>query len=237
MMKTWIFPDIHGYRKTLESLFDQIKPSKEEHLIFLGDYVDRGPDSKGTIDFVRNLQDEGYHVTPLIGNHEQYFMEAYYESLNNKHGFFSKKPPKFKAWMEHGGKQVLRSFGVKDMRKIPREYIDWIESCKYYVELDDYVVVHAGLNFYADDPFEDKHSMLWIKEFDIFPEMIGNRKIIHGHTPVNHEFIAEMVESDRYNFIDLDNGVYMPNRQGYGNLMAFEVSSKQLVAQPNLENE
>ncbi|MCF8230962.1 MAG: metallophosphoesterase [Bacteroidales bacterium] len=237
MKKTWIFPDIHGYRKTLESLFDQIKPSKEEHLIFLGDYIDRGPDSKGTIDFIRNLQEEGYRITPLIGNHEQYFVEAYYEALNYKQGFFSRKPPKFKAWMEHGGKQALKSFGVKDLRKIPPEYISWIEDCEYYVELDDYVVVHAGLNFYKDNPFEDKHSMLWIKEYDIFPEMIGNRKIIHGHTPVNHEFIVEMVETDRYNFIDLDNGVYMLNRQGYGNLMAFEISSKQLVVQPNLENE
>jgi len=237
MAKTWIFPDIHGCRKTLESLFKQIRPSKEDHLIFLGDYIDRGPDSKGTIDFVMNLQDEKYQVTPLIGNHEQYFVEAYYEARNRKKGWFSKKPPKFKAWMEHGGKEALESFGVKDLRKIPPEYIDWIEKCQYYLELDEYVVVHAGLNFHIDDPFQDKHSMLWIKEFDIFPEKIGNRKIIHGHTPVSHEFIAEVVESDRYDFIDLDNGIYMPDRQGYGNLMAFEVNSKQLIVQPNLEEE
>lgn len=237
MAKTWIFPDIHGYRETLETLFKQIRPSKEDHLIFLGDYIDRGPDSKGTIDFVMNLQDEKYWVTPLIGNHEQYFVEAYYEAQNHKNGWFSKKPPKFKAWMEHGGKEALQSFGVKDLKKIPLKYIKWVESCEYYVELDEYIVVHAGLNFYAEDPFEDKHSMLWVKEFDIFPEKIGNRKIIHGHTPVNHEFIAEMTNTDRYNFIDLDNGIYMPERQGYGNLMAFEVTTKQLIAQPNLEQE
>ena len=237
MNKTWIFPDIHGYKKTLEKLLGQILPSKDDKLIFLGDYIDRGPDSKGVIDFVRSLQDDGYNVVCLKGNHEEYFVEAYYESLGHKKGFFSRKPPKLKAWMEHGGKEALESFGVKDLKKIPREYIEWVEQGELYVELDDFVVVHAGLNFQLDDPFEDKHAMLWIKEFDIIPEKIGHRKIIHGHTPVNHEFISEMVETDRYDFIDLDNGIYMPQRQGYGNLMALELSEMKLVAQPNVEDD
>lgn len=237
MSKTWIFPDIHGYKKTLEKLFGQILPSKDDKLIFLGDYIDRGPDSKGVIDFVRSLQDDGYNVVCLKGNHEEYFVEAYYESLEYKRNIFSKKPPKLKAWLEHGGKEALESFGVKDLRKVPREYIDWVEQGELFFELDDFVVVHAGLNFNPDDPFEDKHAMLWIKEFDIIPEKIGHRKIIHGHTPVNHEFIAEMVETNRYDFIDLDNGIYMPQRQGYGNLMALELSEMKLIAQPNVEDD
>ena len=76
-MKRWVIPDIHGCSKTLQALFEQqIRPSKEDEIYFLGDYIDRGPDSKGVIDYVRQLEEDGYKVFPLRGNHEDYCLHA-----------------------------------------------------------------------------------------------------------------------------------------------------------------
>ena len=76
-MKRWIIPDIHGYLKTLQALFDYyISPSKEDELYFLGDYIDRGPDSKGVIDFIMGLEAEGFNVCHLKGNHEESCVQA-----------------------------------------------------------------------------------------------------------------------------------------------------------------
>lgn len=231
-MNTWIIPDIHGYAETLDSLLKQIRPAKEDQLIFLGDYIDRGPNSKGVLDMVMSLEQEGYNVIPLRGNHESYFVEAYHYDFTLKRGLFGKKNGKQKAWFVHGGRETMKSFGTKDLREVPKKYIDWIEKTKLYHLTDDYIIVHAGMNFSIDDPFEDEFSMLWIKDFNVKPEKIGGRKVIHGHTPVSHEFIAEVIEKQDQDFIDLDNGVYMPGRNGFGNLMALELNSMQLIAQP-----
>lgn len=231
-MNTWIIPDIHGYVKALEGLLSQIQPSKSDLLIFLGDYIDRGPDSKGVIDKVMQLQEDGYQIVALRGNHESYMLEAYYQALNMGGGFFQKKNQKQKAWFEHGGKEALKSFGVKDLRKVPQKYIQWMEKTSLYYQTSEYIIVHAGLNFTLENPFEDEHAMLWIKDFEVDPQKIGGRRVIHGHTPVSHEFMVETIESEEFDFIDLDNGVYMEGRNGFGNLMALELDSKQLVVQP-----
>ena len=231
-MNTWIIPDIHGYVKALEGLLSQIQPSKSDLLIFLGDYIDRGPDSKGVMDKVMQLQHDGYQIVALRGNHESYMLEAYYQAISMGGGFFQKKNQKQKAWFEHGGKEALKSFGVKDLRKVPEKYIHWMEKTTLYYQTPEYVIVHAGLNFTLDDPFQDEHAMLWIKDFEVEPQKIGKRKVIHGHTPVSHEFIVESLNGEEFDFIDLDNGVYMEGRNGFGNLMALELDSKQLIVQP-----
>ncbi len=234
--KIWIFPDIHGYIKTLEELFLQIQPSKEEHLIFLGDYIDRGPDSKGVIDFIMDLQAKKYHVTALKGNHEEFFVEAYKEDFKIKRGLFGKGNQKKKKWFEYGGKETMKSFGTKDLRKIPEKYIEWIDKLPLYYETPNYVIVHAGLNFKIENPFDDKHAMLWIKEFEIDQKKINGKKVIHGHTPVSHKFIQDTITSNRFDFIDLDNGVYMEKMSGFGKLMALELNSMLLLAQPAVDN-
>ncbi|MCK5774959.1 MAG: serine/threonine protein phosphatase, partial [Bacteroidales bacterium] len=81
--KRWVIPDIHGYAKTLKSLLAQIRPAKEDHLIFLGDYIDRGPDSKGVIDEIMRLQNEGHRVTALMGNHESFLLSNYKYAQEN----------------------------------------------------------------------------------------------------------------------------------------------------------
>jgi len=97
--------------------------------------------------------------------------------------------------------------------------------------------VHAGFNFSLEDPFTDKASMLWVKEFKVDIRKTGNRKVIHGHVPVSLDFIELQKNSKSFNFIDLDNGIYMPGKPGFGNLVALELTSKELRVQYNVDVE
>ncbi|MGN0032669.1 MAG: metallophosphoesterase family protein [Candidatus Limimorpha sp.] len=232
MRRRWIIPDIHGCINTLTQLIEyNIKLTKEDAVYFLGDYIDRGPDGKGVIDYIINLKEQGYDINYLIGNHEDYCINTY----NKDQGRLLFKSRIQKEWESHGGKATLESFGVKRARDIDKKYIDFMRNGKFFIELEDYILVHAGMNFNIANPFEDTKSMLWARDFKVDPMKIGAKKIIHGHIPVEYSMIDLFVNSDEYNFIALDNGVYYQNKAGFGNLMAFDLDSKKLIAQPNID--
>jgi len=233
MNKTWIIPDIHGCVFTLKTLIEkQIEPDKQDELIFIGDYIDRGPDSKGVLDYIMNMETEGYRIRKLMGNHEDYCLTAWEEDQDVK-SFLGIRPKTStqKEWETYGGKQALESFNVDRPRDIPQKYIDWLKDLEYFIELDKYIIVHAGLNFENDDPFEDKFSMIWIREYQVDPSKIKNKTIIHGHVPVNLEYIDMAVNTPGTPVIGIDNGVYFLNRPGYGNLVALELSKMEYVVQ------
>lgn len=236
MQKQWVIPDIHGCVKSLKALVEnQIRPSKTDHLYFLGDYIDRGPDSKGVIDYLMQMKEQGFQMRTLRGNHEAFLLEAVKEEKQLKPRFFIKPRNRRKLeWYQHGGQDTMRSFGTDRLDEIPDIYFEWMRQLEYYVVLDDYVLVHAALNFTRRDPFEDKFAMLWWKDFDVLPHKIGGRKLIHGHTPVSLEFIRENITQE-FPYIDLDNGVYIKNRYGLGNLLALELNSRELLVQANLD--
>jgi serine/threonine protein phosphatase 1 len=233
MKKRWVIPDIHGCAKTLKYLIElQIKPNKNDEIYFVGDYIDRGPDSKGVIDYIMAMEENQFNVNCLMGNHEDYCIRAWDEDQKNK-GFLGirSKGKTQKEWERYGGKQTMNSFDADRPKDIPEKYINWMRKLKYYVELEDFIIVHAGLNFNNEDPFEDKRAMIWARDFKIIPEKIGNKRIIHGHVPVNHEFIDLAINSNDYKFIDLDNGVYIQEKPGYGNLIAMELTSMTYTTQ------
>ena len=233
MSKTWIIPDIHGCVLTLQTMMEQqIKPDKTDRLIFLGDYIDRGPDSKGVIDFIMKMQEDGFRVTALKGNHEDFCVKAWEADKNRKSvfGIKAKSYPQ-KMWELNGGKQTMESFGTGWPFEIPEKYIRWMDQLDLFVESDKFIAVHAGFNFNLDDPFSDTQSMLWIREFRILPEKINNRILIHGHVPVNLELIDMAIRKQNPDFIDLDNGIYMNNKPGYGNLVVLEINSMEYKVQ------
>ncbi|MBI9037075.1 MAG: serine/threonine protein phosphatase [Bacteroidales bacterium] len=237
MRKAWVIPDIHGCSKTLKALIeDMIKPSKYDWLYFLGDYIDRGPDSKGVIDYLMHLQEEEYNSRFLMGNHEDVFLKTYEAELQKKKILGIKLPnPAKKDWFDMFGRMTLGSFSVKNISDIPEKYINWIRELELYIELEKYILVHAGLNFSIENPFDDKESMLWIRDYKIIPKKINHKKIIHGHTPVSLEFIYLMNKKRNYHFLDLDNGCCLVNNEGYGNLVAYELNTHEIVVQNNIE--
>ncbi len=237
MREHWVIPDIHGCAKTLRALIeDLIQPSRHDRLYFLGDYIDRGPSSKEVIDYLIYLQKEEYNVRTLLGNHEDYLVKSYEEELNLKKVLgIKQKNKKKKEWLFHGGKETMESFKLTDLKDFPPEYLEWMKNLEYYIELENFILVHAGLNFNIKDPFEDKNAMLWVRDYEIDSKKIGNKKIIHGHVPVSLEFIDISVKNNGYKFIDLDNGAYMTEREGFGNLVALELTTMEYKVQYNLD--
>ena len=233
MEKIWVIPDIHGCVNTLKQLIENgIQPSKEDKLYFLGDYIDRGPDGKGVIDYIMSLQENGYKIDYLIGNHEYYCMNSFEK---DQHRFLFKSNIQ-KEWERYGAKATLASFGVRHPRDIDPKYIEWMKKGKYFIELDKFILVHAGMNFNIQDPFDDTMSMLWVRDFKVDTMKIGGKKIIHGHVPVEHSLIQLFIDSGGYDFIALDNGVYYRDQKvGFGNLKALELNSMELIAQPNVD--
>ncbi len=233
MPKTWIIPDIHGCVLTLRTMMEQqIKPDKTDRLIFLGDYIDRGPDSKGVLDYIMKMQDDGYNILTLKGNHEDSCVKSW-KANEDKRSFLGLrvKPTIQKSWENMGGKQTLESFGTSSISEIPEKYIRWMNKLEYFVETTQFIAVHAGLNFNIENPFSDTISMLWLREFRVKPEKIGNKFVIHGHVPVNLELIDMAIRKSSPDFIDLDNGIYMNNKPGYGNLVALETNSMEYKVQ------
>ena len=235
MSKSWIIPDIHGCAKTLKVLLENmLNVTKHDQLYFLGDYIDRGPDSKGVIDYLMHLQKEEYEVHFIKGNHEDMCVKAYI--ADQKRLFLGGKHQEQKEWEAVGAKETLKSFGVKHPREIPKEYIDWMNACVPYIELDKYILVHAGMNFDIKDPFEDTKSMMWTRHFKVDYRRTHGKKIIHGHIPIDYTFMSTVIEeNDNYDFIALDNGVYETQQPGMGNLMAFNPDTMEIIAQSNMD--
>ena len=233
MSQRWIIPDIHGCVKTVKALMENLlRVTKYDVVYFLGDYIDRGPDAKGVIDYLMHLKEEEYDVHFLKGNHEDLCVTAY--EADQKKKLFGGKHKEQKVWEAVGAKETLTSFGVKYPREIPKIYIDWMNSCEPYIELEEYILVHAGMNFKAENPFEDTYSMMWTRRFKVDFDKSHGKKIIHGHIPVDYSFMNLVIENnDAYDFLALDNGVYVTDKPGLGNLTAFNPDTKQLLAQSN----
>ncbi len=232
MKNRWVIPDVHGHIATLKSMVeDRIALSKTDSLYFLGDYIDRGPDSRGVIDYIINLQDSGYDVNCIRGNHEDYCIRAWEDDQKR----FLFRSPIEKDWRKNGGNRTLESFGAKRPRDISKFYIDWMKNAKFFIELEDYILVHAGLNFKIDNPFEDTRSMMWIRDFRVDKNKIAGKKVIHGHVPVEMTLI-DLFRNNNYDFISLDNGIYYTNKDGFGNLLAFNLDTKEIIIQPNIDS-
>src|SRR5665647_1311876 len=101
-MRTWVIPDVHGCLLTLRMLVeDLIELRKDDSLIFLGDIIDRGPSSKGVIDYIIKLKDGGINVKVLKGNHEEYMAKVFRNEQSKKgiRRMLGLKSANFKDWM------------------------------------------------------------------------------------------------------------------------------------------
>lgn len=219
-MRKIAISDIHGCLQTFQQLLEgEIALQPEDQLFLLGDYIDRGPDSKGVIDYIQQLQEEGYQLHCLRGNHEAMLMEAFTNrSMRN-------------SWMRNGGVATLQSFGVQSLEEIPEPYLDFFSKLAYFKEVDDFLLVHAGLNFNRKNPLIDRESMLWARswEQDINYPWLGNRVILYGHTPQKKQKITKDYSHFPTNqYLGIDAGCVFYDEPGYGHLCAFDFSTWEL---------
>jgi serine/threonine protein phosphatase 1 len=190
--------DIHGCSRALAALLAAVAPGPEDRLVTVGDYVDRGPDSRGVIDRLLPLRVAG-RLVALRGNHEEMMLGARLggESL--------------RLWLLCGGMETLASYGVRAVSPaalddIPPEHWDFVEDgCVNWYETDNHFFVHA--NAHPDLPLQEQpeYMLLWDK-LDRPCDHRSGKVMICGHTPQRSRLPLNLGTT-----ICIDTGVYDAN--------------------------
>ena len=209
--------DIHGCFDSLKELVKhKIKLQRNDKLILLGDYIDRGDKSKEVVDFIIKLLEEGYDLVPLLGNHEAMLLDAH---NNKKH---------ISKWIQNGGSETLKSFKINSLNDIESKYLKFFRRLIYYYSFGEFLFVHAGFNDTSVNPFEDKYSMLWNCQESYTNPLLINKTIVHGHCLVSISNCEDRIASKR-NTINIDTGRVFKNRDGYGVLTALDCYANRIV--------
>jgi len=179
--KFFAIGDIHGNLSHLERLMEEIKPvldPQQDTLVFLGDYIDRGPDSKGVVDFILQLREDLPQVVCLKGNHEAMFLDWVLKGEN------------YDLYLYNGGGSTIRSYSQEGEFKLPQAHLDFFDSLLLYYETEHYIFVHAGLRGGIPLAEQNPHDLIWIRdEFILSPHDFG-KIVIFGHTPLQRVFKA-----------------------------------------------
>ena len=221
MNRLFAISDIHGcFNPFYELVVKIIKLKKSDQLILLGDYIDRGEQSKEVIDFILELQKSGFNVTPLIGNHEVMLLNSWDD------------PDILPLWMMNNGMPTLQSFGIGNIRDLNSKYLRFFNSLDYYLIFGNVIFVHAGFDDLADDPFLDKQTMIWECRLSYNNPVLSSKTIIHGHRPKTVDYVERLI-NEKSQVIPIDTGCVYGAEKGYGFLSAIEVNSMKLFSVPN----
>lgn len=213
--RVYAIGDIHGRLDLLDDLLIQIGADDRARgpaattLLFLGDLIDRGPDSAGVVERVRKLAASEVNVRVLMGNHEEVFLAAVRQDL-----------PALRFCCRIGGRETMISYGISQEEYerldynelseriagvVPADHVDFIEGFEDFIVVGGYAFVHAGLRPGVPIDEQRQKDMRWIREpfldydgtFDFF--------VVHGHT------ILENID-ERPNRIGIDTGAYVTGK-------------------------
>jgi serine/threonine protein phosphatase 1 len=170
--RTIAIGDIHGCSAALDELLEAIHPQPDDTIVTLGDYVDRGPDSRGVIDRLIRLQSQ-CRLVPLLGNHDQTMLDVL-EGRGDVRG-----------WLGIGGLATLDSYGYRGQPDaIPAEHIEFLRSCRLWHETETHFFVHACYRPNLPLEKQDQEVLLWQSIQHAFPGPHRSGKVaVLGHTP------------------------------------------------------
>lgn len=203
-MRSYVIGDIHGCVDELIRLIAQLPLVPSDRLIFLGDYVDRGPDAKAVLDYLIELEQQArYECIFLKGNHEDMFLG--YLGLQGSHR---------DMFLYNGGRATLASYGVvlggesssNTLSFIPESHVAFLSKLKMYYSIGDFLCVHAGINPLKGLGEQAFDELLWIRHEFIYNRHLLPYTVIFGHTPQNDVLI------DLPYKIGLDTGLVYGNK-------------------------
>lgn len=202
--RLYVVGDVHGCIGLLRAMHEKILAEIEREavvdwrIIFVGDYCDRGPDVRSTIDFLIEICQRDERIIALTGNHDQSFLR--FLEQPDAHGLFSR----------YGGEQTAASYGVElDVRTagstrichdalvqaVPLEHRDFLGSLPLTAQFGDFFICHAGIRPNVPLDRQDPEDLVWIRSaFLDWPEL-HSKVIVHGHTPCS----APEIMSNRVN--------------------------------------
>lgn len=207
-----VIGDVHGHYDGLMTLLELISPNADDQVYFLGDLIDRGPQSAQVIEFVKNSAYQS-----LLGNHEHLLLEAF---PNNQ-----AYPPALQAWLQSGGRATISSY---DDIELLVEHVEWIRTLPTYLDLGDIWLVHAGVNPTLPIEQQSHQEFCWIRdEFHSTPRpYFSDKLIITGHT-ITFTFpgVTPGAIVRGQGWLGIDTGAYHPKS---GWLTALDVTHNQV---------
>ena len=226
MARRFATTDVHGCLRTFRYLVEQelcLRPA--DTLYLLGDYVNKGPDSAGVLDYIMSLQNLGYQVHCLRGNHEQELLDTIFSRGNGD------------MWRTQAEREMtLAGFGIARPADIAPRYVAWLAALPLELVLPDFWLVHAGYNF-ALPPAEmhrDTYSMLYTKQFTFDPSRLGGKRLLHGHVPTSVAEVQANVAA-KTGAIGLDTGCVYRHNPELRHLAALNLDSWELHLVKNRE--
>ncbi len=207
--------DIHGCVKTLDTLLERLELKADDQLIFVGDYIDRGPNSKGVIDRMLALR-ESHHCVFLRGNHEVFFLNHLDGTLDDA-----------EIWHLNGGIQTLNSYtGQSGEVNIPEEHQHFVRETLLYLDTPSYFFVHAGLqpNLTIEQNLAvpSEKTFLWDRNHYSARTLAWEKTVICGHTPHPEPI-------DHPQLISIDTGCVYFMYPGMGRLCAVRLPEREFV--------
>jgi serine/threonine protein phosphatase 1 len=171
--RTLAIGDIHGCLMSLQSLAAAVSFQPTDRLILLGDYVDRGPDSRGVLDWILE-QRATMEVIALRGNHEVMMLEA----RTNR--------TLAATWSSFGGLEALESYGTSFTEdwvpNVPKAHWEFLSATRRYFETEHFIFVHGSLDGTKALTEQNPYTLIWGRCHETKPHFSGKR-VICGHTP------------------------------------------------------
>jgi len=207
--------DIHGCAGSLDLLLDRIAPTADDHLVFVGDYVDRGPDSFSVIAQLLELR-EDVPCTFLRGNHEAFMLR--FLDYGDAH-----------SWRMNGGVSTIESYRQHGHDEIPDAHEAFLRGTELYLDTDDFFFVHAGLRpnrtiaenleRYGEDVF------LWERDHLEANSLAWEKPVVCGHTPQPEPL-------NREKLIAIDTGCCYHMHANLGRLTAVRLPDREFLSVP-----
>ena len=196
MKKIFAIGDIHGSYDRLKTLMDKIPIDfSRDTLVFIGDYIDRGPHSVEVVDYLMQLKIRVPRVIFLKGNHED-MLDKF---INGDDRF---------TYLLNGGQQTLDSYLTKpvqsDFYPIPPDHMDFFKSLRLFYETEEFIFVHAGLRPRVLLESQKPQDLLWIRDKFISTKYDFGKRVIFGHTPLKKPLVEP-------NKIGIDTGAVYGN--------------------------
>ena len=208
-LRVYAIGDIHGRLDLLDALIARIEDDARsgpgcQILAFVGDYIDRGPDSKRVVERLLNLP-ERFHAQFIRGNHDQALLD------------FIADPQTYSSWKEFGAQETLWSYSVRppkfDQRKytleahsgliknLPAAHLDFFQKLQPYAVIGEYFFTHAGVRPGIALNLQSHEDLMWIRDDFLASTANFGKIVVHGHSPSPHPI-------RRTNRIGIDTGAY-----------------------------
>jgi serine/threonine protein phosphatase 1 len=196
MKRIFAIGDIHGCYDRLKALIEKIPiDCSRDALIFIGDYIDRGPHSVEVVDYLIQLKNRFPEVMFLKGNHED-MLDKF---INGADRF---------TYLLNGGQQTLDSYLTKSVQSeffpIPPDHMEFFKSLRLFYETEEFIFVHAGLRPRIPLESQNTEDLLWIRDKFVSSKYNFGKRVIFGHTPLKKPLVEP-------NKIGIDTGAVYGN--------------------------